>query len=1072
MPRSRWVPRTPPPAVDLPPWAGRVELGSGRALRPAGASRSWTDVCGPVTSQAAKAAGWQYAAESRVQIVKHVPLSTVAAAGGAYVRAIVQGTGRYSVRLEMDEQSGVCECTCPAFESLGPCKHVFATAIEADRNRTRRAAPSAWAAPPPKREPPAWERRLRSIEAGQATPDAPIPVAEGLTFVLDAVASVSAGRLVLKSARPGPKAGVLKAAPLDFSNLASLDPALEHLARLCSSVSRSLAYSFRMSGESEFSFGPGIDALALRALSECPDPRVRTRDGVRKLRLLPQMLQVVLRLSGDTTTLNLALGFAGMEDAAPPALFLSSGIVVWPDGRCARFHPVASYTLIRNLVREGSLELPRAELPRLVQAFAHDPHITIEAEAATGVRLVETPVPLDADLDLDRESMFIAPRGESNGHGPAWTFDRTRNELKHFLAPSLEPVMASLAASGAKLVSRSKDGAHFRVRTADLTRVGAALKAHDIETHAYDLRIRIADSTSVAVTSGIDWFEVSGEARFGEMTVALQDLLSAADDGAPLIKLADGAWGVLGSDWDTFAALSALGTLTGGKLRFSRPQGAILDHLLREHEVKADETFEKVRRSLRGFDRILPVDAPKGFRGELREYQKEGLSWMGFLAEFGFGGCLADDMGLGKTVQVLALLVARQKQKSAPRKPTLLVVPKSVIFNWKAEALRFAPGITILDYTGTTRPKAELDSRTEDVWLTTYATMRQDIGMLKEIAFSYVILDESQAIKNATSDTAKAVRLLQADHRLALSGTPIENHIGELKSLFDFLNPGLFGSSREMPVALSSGNSQLVARMVRPFLLRRTKAKVAPELPERIEQVIKVKLSPEERAVYNRVLLAARADVLGAVESKGLARSKLHVLTALLRLRQAACHSRLVDGQSLDSGSKVHELIDRLLQLKEEGNRALVFSQFTEFLGIVRKALPPELPHLYLDGKTRDREALVKEFQNASGPPVFLISLKAGGVGLNLTAAGYVFLLDPWWNPAVEAQAIDRAHRIGQRNSVIAYRLVAEDTIEEKILLLQEKKKDLFKSIVSEDGAGDESLLRSLTREDLEAILS
>ena len=444
---------------------------------------------------------------------------------------------------------------------------------------------------------------------------------------------------------------------------------------------------------------------------------------------------------------------------------------------------------------------------------------------------------------------------------------------------------------------------------------------------------------------------------------------------------------------------------------------------------------------------------------------------MRFLAEFGFGGCLADDMGLGKTVQVLALL-AGQKRRSAPRKPTLLVVPKSVIFNWKAETARFAPGITILDYTGTARPKAELRSRTEDVWLTTYATMRQDIAVLKEIAFSYVILDESQAIKNAASDTAKAVRLLRADHRLALSGTPIENHIGELKSLFDFLNPGLFGSAREMPLALGSGNSPLVARMVRPFLLRRTKARVAPELPERIEQVIKVKLSPEERSVYNRVLLAARAEVLDAVESKGLARSKLHVLTALLRLRQAACHSRLVDPKSLDSGSKIHELIDRLLQLKEEGNRALVFSQFTEFLGMVRKALPPELPHLYLDGKTRDREALVGKFQEASGPPVFLISLKAGGVGLNLTAAGYVFLLDPWWNPAVEAQAIDRAHRIGQKSSVIAYRLVAEDTIEEKILLLQEKKRNVFKSIVAEDGAGDESLLRSLTREDLEAILS
>lgn len=1055
------------------PSAGRLELRSGRALQARGHVLSWTDLCLPAVGQASKAAGWQYAASGRVQIVDLVPLgSPAAAAGGAHVRAIVQGTTLYSVRLEVDGQSGVCECTCPAFESLGPCKHVFATAIEADRGRTRRTSPSAWAAPPKRREPEAWERRLTSIEAGQAPPSPSAHVASDLGFVLDTAASVSKGKLVLKSVRPGTKPGVLKPEPLDFSTLPALGPEHERLARLCASVAESLAYAYQRSGDSEFAFGPGIDVLALQALAECPDPRVRTGNGVTTLRLLPEVLRVVLRLSGDTNTVSVAIGFVGLEDAPRPALLLSSGIVVWPDGTCARFQPVTSYTLLRSLVRDGPLDLPRAQMPRLVQAFAHDPYIEVEVEAATGIRVRETPVPLEAELDPDREAVIIAPRGTSDGEARAWTYKLARNELSRHRAAALEPVIADLTTAGAQLVSHSPASAHFRVRTAGLGGLGAALKAQDIEAHAYGRRVHIADSARVSVTSGIDWFEMTGEARFGDITVALTDLLAGAEDGSPLVELPDGSFGVLGADWDAFETLAALGRPHRGKLRFSRSQGAILDHLLRDLDVEADEAFGKMRDSLRRFDRIRPVETPGGFRGELREYQKEGLSWMTFLAEFGFGGCLADDMGLGKTVQVLALLVARRKSEGAAPKPTLLVVPKSVIFNWKTEASRFAPEITILDYTGPHRPKATLRSRTEDVWLTTYATMRQDIGALRNIAFSYVILDESQAIKNAASDTAKAVRLLQADHRLALSGTPIENHLGELKSLFDFLNPSLFGPSRVMPTALGAEDRALVARMVRPFLLRRTKAKVAPELPDRIEQVIKVKLSAEERAVYNRVLLAARADVLGAVEAKGLARSKLHVLTALLRLRQAACHSRLVGGRSQDVGAKVLELIDRLQQLREERNKALVFSQFTEFLGIVRDALPPELPHLYLDGRTRDRESLVKEFQSESGPPVFLISLKAGGVGLNLTAAGYVFLLDPWWNPAVEAQAIDRAHRIGQKNSVIAYRLVAEDTIEEKILLLQEKKRDLFKSIVSEDGAGDESLLRSLTREDLEAILS
>jgi SNF2 family DNA or RNA helicase len=398
-----------------------------------------------------------------------------------------------------------------------------------------------------------------------------------------------------------------------------------------------------------------------------------------------------------------------------------------------------------------------------------------------------------------------------------------------------------------------------------------------------------------------------------------------------------------------------------------------------------------------------------------------------------------------------------------------------VIRNWIAEAARFAPGLVTIDASGPDRPREAHGFVDADLVLATYGTVRRDILALKDSAFDYVILDEAQAIKNANTSAAKSVRLLHAQHRLALSGTPVENHLGELWSLFEFLNPGLLGRSAVFQKALrASGpadteSATLLTRALRPFMLRRTKGQVAPELPERTEQTLVCELSKPERTLYEALRKRYRTSLLDRVDRMGVGKSQAQILEALLRLRQAACHPGLIDpSRGEESSAKFEVLLEHMRAVVDEGHKVLVFSQFTSLLDLLGPVLVREgIFFETLDGRTRDRAERVERFQTDPGCPVFLISLKAGGVGLNLTAADYVFLLDPWWNPAAEAQAIDRAHRIGQAREVFAYRLIAENTVEEKVLALQGHKRALADAVFAESPAG----LRGITREDLDALL-
>jgi SNF2 family DNA or RNA helicase len=450
---------------------------------------------------------------------------------------------------------------------------------------------------------------------------------------------------------------------------------------------------------------------------------------------------------------------------------------------------------------------------------------------------------------------------------------------------------------------------------------------------------------------------------------------------------------------------------------------------------------------------VLPAD----LTATLRSYQRAGIDWLCFLRDAGLGALLADDMGLGKTLQTLCAVRGR----------TLIVAPKSVVHNWQIEAGRFRPSLRTSLYQG---PKRALDPRA-DVTITSYAILRLDADELARESWDTVVLDEAQAIKNPDSQVSRAAYALKSKFSVALTGTPLENRLEELWSILYFSHRGLLPGRSQFheryAAPIEQGDRERLAALrqkTKPFVLRRLKRDVLPELPPRTDMILEVELDPAERDVYNAVRAATLRDVVKKLEEGG---SVLPALEALLRMRQAACHAGLVPGQQADTSSKIEALLENLEQVAAEGHKALVFSQWTSLLDRVEPHLQAaNLRFERLDGSTRDRASVVATFQSESGPPVLLTSLKAGGTGLNLTAADHVFLLDPWWNPAVEDQAADRAHRIGQERPVMVYRLIAKDTVEEGILALQAKKRGLAEAAL--EGA---AAAAAITREDLLSLL-
>lgn len=567
----------------------------------------------------------------------------------------------------------------------------------------------------------------------------------------------------------------------------------------------------------------------------------------------------------------------------------------------------------------------------------------------------------------------------------------------------------------------------------------------------------------IKVLSGINWFNAVVGVRYGHQKASLKNIYKAIRNRNRYVTLDDGTLGLLPEEWiDRFSAYFNAGEISDDDTIHIPKVNFMAVEQLYEAGMLDETTLKELAHYHQKLDQLAMHNdknvVPAGLRGTLRPYQQQGLNWLAGLGELGFGGCLADDMGLGKSVQVLALLLYRQ-EKNIPG-PSLLVVPTTLLFNWREEAARFAPSLNILSLYGPERPRHCRDFGQYDVVLTSYNTLLSDVAFLKEYEFDYVILDESQQIKNPETQRYKAVRLLRARNRLAVTGTPVENNTFDLYSQLSFACPGLLGSKQHFRDIYSvpidtfnvSKRAQELQERIRPFVLRRTKDQVAPELPDKTEMVLYCTMDEDQRNIYDAYEKEFR-EYISATDKETLERNPMHVLKGLTKLRQICNSPRLLGREDLTghSSAKMTVLMEQL-GTKAQQHKILVFSQFVSMLQLVAEALREQgIGYALLTGSTRDREAEVASFRQDAATRIFLISLKAGGTGLNLTEADYVYIVDPWWNPAAENQAIDRAHRIGQDKKVIAIRLICPGTVEEKIVRMQETKKALAQELIRAD---------------------
>lgn len=579
----------------------------------------------------------------------------------------------------------------------------------------------------------------------------------------------------------------------------------------------------------------------------------------------------------------------------------------------------------------------------------------------------------------------------------------------------------------------------------------------------------------VEVKENIDWFDIHARIKFGEFEIPFKELRKLILKKKVEFKLPNGEIAIIPEAWLTrYADLFALSETEGDKEKpVLRKHHLNLVKELEDGNLAKVHISEKLR-SLGSFSGIKNYSLPDGFVGELRPYQKAGYNWLRFLNEFKLGGCLADDMGLGKTVQTLAML---QAEKEAGHGTTLLIMPTSLVYNWEMEASKFAPQLKVLNYTGTLRNKDVKRFEKYDIVLTSYGITRLDIELLKNFYFNYIILDESQVIKNPSSNIAKAVRELKSRYRLVLTGTPLENTTMDLWSQVSFINPGMLGSQTyfrqeyQVPIEKKGdeAKSKKLNSIIKPFVLRRHKSQVATELPEKVENIQYSVMTAEQEKRYEETKAYYRGRILDLIDKEGMGNSRFMILEGLTKLRQLANHPKMIEPSYTGDSGKLEDITHMLENAMAEGHKVLVFSQFVKHLTLVRQYLKSnKIDFAYLDGASIDRKEQVDRFNKDPKVKAFLISIKAGGLGLNLTEADYVFILDPWWNPAVEAQAVDRAHRIGQKKKVFTYKFITRNTVEEKILTLQQKKLRLTQELITTE----ETIMKQLTRADIEQMLA
>jgi superfamily II DNA or RNA helicase len=1061
--------------------------------------RSWKERLREAFLPVIRERGYQYAHERRVD---------VEASSWEKIVATVHGSRPYFVTLidyGKPQKTALYSCTCPFFKTGTPCKHLWAAILEADRileggNTDSREMNGR------KPEKADWQTLLSESLWPRSTTDPPWGEGPGrflLCYELhirrNSVTLATMEKYVRRDGALGRTRGV-QPATLEHKGLPKADRniiiVMDEVRRRRSGYffdryrsSRQLADVLLEPRDLEVLlpllaktgrcgvFQPGEGLLADPLLAGIPasaslklQPEAVDGGRGRRLRFIP-MVHFGSE-SGDVPLRDIPVFFRTF-----PIFF------IW-NQRLFEL-PGPSMTWIRDMIDSRELIVPLEEAKHLViqaRSLANGPEVVLPVELAPKSVQGLEPVPL-LIVQIGRGDLKAQAFMDYGGLEVDCMDSRpTILDLERWVevTRSLEAEARNLKVLEGLGFRENKGVFEKEVRgtaevLSNLARKGWRVEGKDRKT------IRGGTVSGLRVSSGIDWFDLEGAVTFGDVSIPLPRAVRAFLRGETLVSLGDGTVGLLPEQWlsRNLSGLE-LGSSrkgSGQKLRFSVAQALILDAMLEEGTVEAfDDRFLEVKAALREFSGIKEVAVSPRFSGVLRPYQQESLGWFAFLKEFGFGGVLADDMGLGKTVQVLAWLA--QEMGSEGSGPSLVVVPTSLLFNWQSEAGRFVPRMRVLNYAGSLRKGLVEEIGRADLVLTTYGLVRRDIKLLKDMEFHYVILDESQAVKNAGSQVSKAVRLLHARHRLCLTGTPLENHVGELWSQMEFLNPGLMGSAvvfgRRFAKPISQGSKaaqETLARMVRPFILRRTKDAVEQELPDKVEHIIRCPMTASQARLYAHVRDHYRASVMAAVERQGMNRSRVKALEGLLRLRQAANHPALIGEESAGSG-KLEELMTLLQETIAGGHKALVFSQFTGMLGLVRSALDKMggVSYEYLDGRTPQarREERVRRFQEDDAVRLFLISLKAGGVGLNLTAADYVFMIDPWWNPAVELQAVDRTHRIGQDKKVFTYRLISTDTVEEKVLALQERKRGLVSSIL----AGGQNMLRQLSKDDLEILFS
>ncbi|HOR36675.1 MAG TPA: SNF2-related protein [Polyangiaceae bacterium] len=1035
----------------------------------------------------------------------------------------------YVVNVELTPSGIQSNCTCPAFAKAGQhCKHVAALLITV-RDQARGAMPRRPAppAPQPVAALPSAEGKVRRRDKRRRpTAIHVLPPQFGAVPEPDAVASATGiGAWLPPGKQTSPR-------PLEYRihvrQGAVTITVLDTDARVPLLPSQALAWQ---------AIQPSPDYAPLRLLArlESGNPRhpavdVRGEDVAELLPLLrerrvllePALMQ--LRFVDDPLVPRFDLELAGndalvvkvsFERASDKRRFALSqggwfeGAPGWQiDTSAGTAHPLhrrVSPAVLRRLLRSPTIAEPIANVADLIMTGL--PRIASEVGAELpdldGVAQVvdlEPSFRIHAQGDLVGAEVFLyASYGEienplrASGLGPPVLIQppsaETQGRIRCIRAdfPAQQEAVQKLLELG---LTPHESGDHFVAKGDRATEfwsegLGALPETWSlyVPDDLVDTQVRTAHITPFGrISSGVDWLSVKLGFEAEGVGVSREEIARCLATGQKYVKMEDGSFAYINREQIQAVLDREIELMTaakGGKLPLAQA-GRVkeLEELLNSFgKCTSTPATKKMFERLAGIDSIAVVRKPRTLKAKLRPYQELGISWLKFIHDIASGGVLADDMGLGKTLQTIALFLLVKTEKNAIS--CLVVAPTSVVGNWEREINRFAPTLKVMVWHGAERKQQEEELRTSEVVITSYALLRRDADLLQSLDFTYCVLDEAQHIKNPLSATAQAAKRIKASRRLALTGTPIENRLSEIWSIFDFVSPGLLGPlgkfEEKFSRPIDQGDSKAAARLraiIHPFILRRTKLEVAQDLPEKIEMDRICELAGDQRTIYLQVAQEVRAQVLGEVERQGLAKSQIHILAGLTRLRQAACDPRLLGlpRQFTDEDSgKLMALRELVEECVAGGHKVLVFSQFVSMLHLIRKVLDGDaVKYEYLDGSTKDRSAAVERFQMDPTISVFLISLKAGGTGLNLTAADTVIHFDPWWNPAVEDQATDRAHRIGQTRVVTTYRLMAEGTIEEKILQLKAKKRELVSAVLSEDEGG----AKKLTRADVEELFA